>query len=152
MSIESIKLDTQQKEILGCAILKSYLIAGGIEVASPERDNGIDLIAYKFHNSFNAFPIQMKSSANESFSINKKYESIPGLWMAYVWHIQDPQRSSVYFMKYNDAIEIGNQMGWTKTDSWNIKGEYSNSSPGGVLKKLIIPYKMDVSKLRDVLK
>ena len=54
--------------------------------------------------------------------------------------------------KYADALAIGETMGWTKTDSWNVKGEYANSSPGENLKALIALHKIEVSKLRDVFK
>ena len=43
-----IQLDSQQVEILGRNLIKASLIEAGIEVATPERDNGIDLIAYRW--------------------------------------------------------------------------------------------------------
>lgn len=39
-------LDTQQLELIGRSLLVGELLRDGLEVALPERDRGIDLIAY----------------------------------------------------------------------------------------------------------
>ena len=133
---KQMQLDTQQKERLGLAILKSALIADNIEIATPERDNGIDLIIYKWgrDSGFKSAPVQMKSASDKSFSIDKGYELIPNLFMAYVWNILRPSDAVIYFMSYQHSVQIGNEMGWTNTKSWTEDGEYSTTAPS---KKLI---------------
>src|SRR5689334_7125323 len=80
-------LDSQQVEILGCNRIKAALIEAGLEVATPERDNGIDLIVYRWSAEaaqFDACPVQIKAARDFSFGIDAKYERIPGLVMAFV--------------------------------------------------------------------
>jgi hypothetical protein len=38
------KLDSQQVELVGTALLRTHLLADGIELAEPIRDRGVDLI------------------------------------------------------------------------------------------------------------
>lgn len=59
-------LDAQQTEIVGRNLLISALVASGVEVARPERDRGVDLIAYldlESERGFQAMPVQLKASA-----------------------------------------------------------------------------------------
>lgn len=83
--------DTQLVELAGRNWLASELMQAGIEVARPERDRGIDLIAYLDRDvrigKFIACPIQMKAAQRQVFSIDPKYAKIPGLLLAYVWHL-----------------------------------------------------------------
>ena len=85
----SMNLDSQAVEILGRNALVNSLLAAGIEVARPERDHGIDLLAYLDTDiesgRFSAVPIQMKASRGGTFSLSRKYERFPDLVMAYVW-------------------------------------------------------------------
>lgn len=58
--------DSQLTELSGRHFLIAQLVAGGLEVAVPVRDRGIDLIAYLDLSAetqqFVACPIQMKAS------------------------------------------------------------------------------------------
>lgn len=132
-------MDTQQVEILGTSILKSFLIAGDVEVAKPERDNGIDLIAFYCRElrAFTAVPIQIKSASHKCFSIDRKYQNIPNLWMAYTWNVINPEYAEVYLMEYASAIYIGDQMGYTSSPTWINTGKYSTSSPSVQLINMI---------------
>ena len=60
------KPDTQLVELASKSWLASELIRSGIEVARPERDRGLDLIAYVDRDvrvgNFVASPIQMKAA------------------------------------------------------------------------------------------
>jgi hypothetical protein len=47
--VECIAVDSQTVEIIGRNFLVSQLVRDGVEVARPERDHGIDLIAYSHH-------------------------------------------------------------------------------------------------------
>ena len=64
------EMDTQVIEILGRNRLVDELLLAGLEVALPERDRGIDLIAYvdlvDSAASFAAVPIQMKAASARS--------------------------------------------------------------------------------------
>ena len=69
-------MDTQQIEIIGRGLLTAHLIEGGVEVARPERDRGVDLIAYvdTLPGGFAACPIQMKAFTDRAFAIWRKYD------------------------------------------------------------------------------
>ncbi len=85
--LDSDPSDSQLVEIAGKHLLISRLVAAGYEVAEPIRDKGIDLIVYRQDKSFNAFPIQMKASTQEAFSLDRKYAKFPNLCIAYVWNV-----------------------------------------------------------------
>jgi hypothetical protein len=76
-------MDSQQIEIVGRNFLVNELLRGGVEVARPERDRGVDLIAY-LDSPFCAVPIQMKAATGEVLSVHAKYEKLPDLLLAYV--------------------------------------------------------------------
>lgn len=141
------KVDTQVVELLGRNLLVSELLQARLEVAIPERDRGIDLIAYQDLNpasgKFTACPVQMKASSGEGFSITRKYEKFANLIMAFVWNITDPQKSKTYAMTYPSAKNIAKEMGWTKTASWTEKGHYTTSKPSDKLKKLLQNHRME---------
>ena len=90
-------MDGQTVEIIGRNYLVSMLVRDGLEVARPERDRGVDLIAYldleKTGGSFTACPIQMKAATRSSFSLFQKYTKFSRLLLAYVWHVQNPDEA-----------------------------------------------------------
>lgn len=139
-------MDTQVIELLGRSRLISELLRAGLEVAIPERDRGIDLIAYldleSQVSSFVAKPIQMKASSRQSFSVYRKYGELRDLILAFVWNLEDPKRAVTYAMTYPEAVAVADRMGWTKTASWREHGGYVTSRPGNRLVKLLAPYKM----------
>jgi hypothetical protein len=138
-------LDTQVVELLGRQRLLSELLRDGLEVASPARDRGIDLIAYAdlSHqvDRFAARPIQMKASTTRAFSVARKYERFADLILAYVWHVDDPVQAVTYAMTYPQAKALADALGWTKTPSW-AAGEYSTSKPSQHLVQLLESYRM----------
>lgn len=81
-------MDPQVVELLGRNRLTDEILRGGLEVAHPSRDRGIDLIAYADIDtnvpSFIARPIQMKAASVQSFGINQKYKKFPNLLIAFV--------------------------------------------------------------------
>jgi len=99
-------LDTQRKELVGRAALEAELIKHGFEVARPYRDKGIDLIAYLDEPSslFFARPIQLKAASATPFGLDRKYEKIGGIVLAYVWNIFDTPR--FFLMNYKEAEAI----------------------------------------------
>lgn len=70
--------DTQLTEIFGRNRLINDLLLSGVEVATPVRDRGVDLIAYvdlyEQIGRFAAVPIQIKAATQRSFTIDRKYE------------------------------------------------------------------------------
>jgi hypothetical protein len=117
-----VELDKQVVELLGRERLIGELLRDGLEVAVPARDRGVDLIAYadlsKQVTRFSSRPIQMKASSTRAFGVDRKYDRIADLILAYVWHIDNPQAAVTYALSYAEAVRIAEVMGWTKTDSW----------------------------------
>ena len=138
------KLDTQIIELLGRNRLIDDILRGGLEVAAPARDSGIDLIVFSTgvsdKSKFCARPIQLKASSKEAFGIHQKYEKFPDMLIAHVWHVNTREDIKVYVMSYLEAIQIGEAMGWTDTSSWKNGKAYTTSSPSQELKNLMLPF------------
>lgn len=137
-------MDTQTVEIIGRNILINQLVKGGIEVAQPIRDRGIDLIAYldlEDSNNFISTPIQLKASIQASFGIQDKYSKISNLLLVFVWGLIEASQVQIFALTYQEALEIANAMGWTKTASWT-KGSYITTAPSKKLTLLLKTYKM----------
>jgi len=148
------KGDSQLTEIAGKHLLISRLVAAGFEVAEPLRDKGIDLVVYRDGEGgkdFAAYPIQLKASSHQSFSLDKKYERFPRLLIAYVWNVQAPERSDVYALTFRDALQVMEKKGYTKTDSWTKRGYYFVRSAGPQLRDLLEPYKMTTERWQEKL-
>jgi hypothetical protein len=151
---EPSKPDSQLTEIAGKHLLISRLVAAGFEVAEPLRDKGIDLVVYRDGEGgkdFAAYPIQLKASSHESFSLDKKYERFPRLLIAYVWNVQAPERSDVYALTFSDALQVMEKKGYAKTYSWTKKGYYFVRSAGSELKEILEPYKMTTERWQEKL-
>jgi len=144
-SDRSPRRDTQLTEIAGRHLLISQLVASGIEVATPLRDKGVDLIAYHEVGGeeprFAACPIQLKCSSAEGFSLDKKYRSVSSLLLAYVWHVADPLKASIFALTYTEAFGVLEAHRFTNTPSWE-KGRYSISKPGKSLIAMLENYRM----------
>ena len=152
--LELSKPDSQLTEIAGKHLLISRLVAAGLEVAEPLRDKGIDLVVYRDGDGgkdFAAYPIQLKASSHESFSLDRKYERFSRLLIAYVWNVQDPERSDVYALTFSDAMQVMEKKGYAKTDSWTRKGYYFVRSAGAELKEILEPYKMTTERWQEKL-
>ena len=136
-------MDSKLVELIGRNWLTAELLHVGLEVATPVRDRGIDLIAYAdlgvAVDRFVARPIQLKAATGRSFSIGRKYEKFPGLLLAYVWGLNNLTSTRCYLMSHEESLAIGDAMGWTKTASWK-KGYYVSNSPSEKLIDLLAPY------------
>jgi len=139
-------VDSQVTELLGRNRLLDELLRAGLEVALPERDRGIDLIAYadldSKVSSFVARPIQMKASTRAHFSISRKYEKFPDLILAFVWHLGSTEGARTYALFYDEALAIGEMLGWTATPSWTERGGYSTQRPSQELIALLEGHRM----------
>ena len=134
--------DSQLVEIAGKHLLIARLVAAGYEVAEPIRDKGIDLIVYRDQLNFRAYPVQMKASTQEAFSLDRKYAKFPNLLIAYVWNVNSPEQSEIYMLKFSDALRVLEEKGYAKTDSWTKNGYYFVRNAGRELKSLLQPYRM----------
>jgi len=144
-------MDGQLVELAGRNWLTNQILLGGLEVARPERDRGIDLIAYtdidKKLGRFVACPIQMKAATQTVFSLNPKYEKFPSLLLVYVWYLYDSAKTCCYALTYQEAFDLAFRVGWTKTDSWltggrNQRPGYSKTRVGRKLQELLSPFQM----------
>jgi hypothetical protein len=148
------KPDSQLVELAGKNWLASELMRAGIEVARPERDRGIDLIAYldrdKRAGRFIARPIQMKAASRARFSLYPKYAKFRGLLLAYVWNLgaENPSAIKCFVLTYREALGILRQMGYAKTHTWK-KGaasgqrRYVVNKPPKKLVGLLSKYEMN---------
>lgn len=158
MKPQSTRIDTQLVELAGRNWLASELLRAGIEVARPERDRGVDLIAYidldmRIKN-FVACPIQMKAATGSIFSLDPKYAKFPHLILAYVWNLGVSSDTKCFALTYAEAYRLAVTMGWTKTASWQHGGNggrrgYSTTAPSKRLRKLLDRYEMDSEKWRS---
>lgn len=135
----------------------NQLLLDDIEVARPERDRGVDLIAYidlDEANGFVACPIQMKASITRSFSIQKKYDRFSRLLLVFVWGLAEHDQPEVYALTQAESLAVAGEMGWLETASWREGGIYSNTRPGVRLRTLLARYRMQrgawKAKIRDV--
>lgn len=143
---QDLGMDTQTIELIGRHRLASELLQAGLEVAFPARDRGVDIIAYadldRQLGQFVAKPIQMKAASQRSFGIWKKYLKIHELVLSFVWNLDGSRDPETYALTCEEAIAIGEAMGWTHTASWKEKGGYSTTRPGVKLCRLLSAYRM----------
>ena len=147
----AVKLDTQQIEILGRNRVKAALIEAGLEVATPERDNGVDLIAYRWNakDLFSAVPMQLKTATAFSFAVDRKYERIPNLVMAFVMDVREDAHS-IYALTYRDALGIAKKLGWTRTASWRKGRLYRVGHESKRIEELLAPHEMKTDRWVDL--
>jgi hypothetical protein len=138
-------MDSQTVEIIGRNLLVSWLVRDGLEVAKPERDHGVDLVAYldldETGGGFVACPIQMKAASAASFSLFRKYDRFARLMLVHVWYVHEPERACAYALSYPEALGVADEMGWTATASWDRSG-YSTTRPSQRLLRMLEPFRM----------
>jgi hypothetical protein len=124
--------DGQLIEIANTHRAITSALEAGLDVARPERDDGIDLIIYSRKGGpWKSVPVQIKSR----FNIQKKYENRPGLVMCFVCG------ETIYALTHEQAIEIGMTRGYTDTASWNKPDGSYSCIVGGALAQDLEPYK-----------
>jgi hypothetical protein len=130
-------------------MLVGVLLRDGLEVARPERDRGVDVIAYidlpESGGWFVACPIQMKAYSGAGFSVEAKYQRFPGLLIAHLWNVADPATFDSYCLTYQESLDVANQMAWTATASWK-SGAYSTTNPSRRLRGFLGRHKMEPGK------
>lgn len=145
-------MDTQSVEIIGRNSLVDQLLRAGLEVALPLRDRGVDLLVYsdlsEDRPDFQARPIQMKASSERGYGIHRKYHKFADLLIVHVWNVRCEDEIVVYATTYEEAVKIGDAMGWTATASWIEKDAYSTRAPSKRLMELLAPYVMTPERWR----
>lgn len=138
--------DTQVTEIFGRNRLVNDLLLSGVEVATPARDRGVDLIAYvdidEQSGRFTAVPIQIKAATQRWFSIDRKYAQFPNLLLAFVWGVGKPESSTIYALTYVESLGVGKAMGWLETKSWTERGLYTTTAPSEKVLGLLSSYEV----------
>ena len=134
--VSANQMDTQMIEIMG----RNRLI------------DEIDLIAYvdlaDQVTAFLACPIQMKAASGRSFSISRKHEKFANLIYAYVWGLSATEEAVTYALTYQEAVAVGDAMGYTVTPSWKA-GAYSTQRPSKKLVALLEPHRMTPESWRQ---
>jgi hypothetical protein len=142
-------VDTQLQEIRGRNVLVNELIRGGLEVARPERDTGIDLIAFIQHaEGFLACPIQLKASVKRSFIVHRKYKSFPTMLHAFVWRLDDVPE--VIAMTWMDLRAFAERYGWDTKKSWAKYNYWRVPDAKGALLAELQQFRMDTAPERWV--
>jgi len=143
-------MDTQQIEIVGRSAVISQLTQAGIEVATPERDNGIDLIGFvNSEDHLRMIPMQLKCSLKTSFSIDKKYQKFKDILLVYVWYCAT-EKPEVFALTYQQVVKEVSKKSWIHTNSWIKNGLYSTSKASKDLCKSLEKYKMTPEKWKKV--
>jgi len=146
--------DTQITELAGRHYLISQLLAGGVEVASPVRDRGIDLIAYvdrvNDQPEFFACPIQLKANIEARFGIGKKYEKVRNLLMVYAWKVSTPV-PELYALTYQEVVELLESRNHTKTQSWIKEGGGYSLNVNDTWREILQPFRMKPEAWQDTI-
>jgi hypothetical protein len=134
-------MDAETLSVVGRNRLIEQLLQGGVDVAVPLRDNGIDLIAYNdSRDGFVVCPIQVKASAGRSFSIDQKLEKIPNLIHAFVWGV-GTEHTGVFALTHHEALGVADAMGYTLTQAWQ-RGLYTTQQPSKSLVEHLERFRM----------
>jgi hypothetical protein len=104
--------------------------------------------------NFLACPIQMKAATGAVFSLTPKYAKFPRLILAYVWNLGDSTKTKCFALTYAEALAVADEMGYTKTDSWQTGGRnkipgYSTTALSARLRELLAPFEMNPEKWRN---
>jgi hypothetical protein len=139
------EIDTQAVEVIGRCKIIELLFRARVEVARPERDHGVDLIAYIDHQKgpqpLIVRPIQLKVASHEQFSIDDKYASITNLIIIFIWHVREVEKCDIYALTHPETLSVVPKS-WTHSDAW-IKGHYyTQNRPSKELKERLERYRI----------
>jgi len=110
-------------------MLEARLIEEGFEVARPNRDRGIDLIAYLDRTGaghFAAVPIQMKASEGTRIGAWRKFKRTDDLVVVYVWNVTS-EKPRFFIMSAKEAVALipktskHGGWSWPKAPRWLVK-------------------------------
>jgi hypothetical protein len=135
-------LDSQQVEVVGRALVTVELTQDGLEVARPERDAGIDLIAFR-RDPWGAVPIQLKVLSKPGFNFDPKYEHHSGLIFIYVWR----DCSEFYALTWKQADKLITSLGYTRDSN----GRWVTSAASAELKSALADFRVTAGGWADAL-
>ncbi len=133
----------------GIRIFESQVREAGLHLVEPSKKNGIDYFVCSETQSDDekaSFPVKLKTSIHEVFSLHKKESVIPRLLVAYVWHAKEPKESEVYALTYDEALRIVKRKPYVSSKSWIDEGGYSVTHAGAELKEMLKEYRMTPKK------
>lgn len=128
----------------GIRIFESQLRQAGLRLCEPAKKNGVDYLIYEEASSEDkaSYPVKIKTSTHEVFSLYKSESRIPRLLVTYVWHAHNPAESEVYALTYSEALEIVKKKPYMTSKSWKEDGGYSVTHAGAELKEMLRAYRM----------
>jgi len=135
----------------GMRIFESQVRKAGLRLVEPSNKNGIDYLIFsetQVDAERASFPVKLKTSIHEVFSLYKKDSRIPRLLVAYVWHAKQPEASEVYALTYGEALQIVKSKPYSSSKSWIDEGGYSVTHAGAELKEMLKEYRMTPKKWR----
>jgi hypothetical protein len=59
--------------------------------------------------------------------------------------LHDLNQTITYALTYKQAFDIAEEIGWTRTNSWQ-RGSYANTRPGAKIISMLEPHKMTSEK------
>jgi hypothetical protein len=133
----------------GIRIFESQVRAAGLRLVEPSKKNGIDYFIRSETQTGEeraSFPVKLKTSIHEVFSLYKKESRIPRLLVAYVWHAKEPKASEVYVLTYDEALQIVKSKPYSTSKAWIVEGGYSVTHAGTELKEMLKKYRMMTPK------
>ena len=136
----------------GMRIFESQVREAGLRLVEPSKKNGIDYILYsntQADKKETSFPVNLKTSIHEVFSLYKKESRIPRLLVTYVWHAKEPKASEVYALTYDEALQIVKRKPYFSSRAWIDEGGYSVTHAGAELKEMLKEYRMTPKNWRQ---
>jgi hypothetical protein len=136
----------------GMRIFESQVRKAGLRLVEPSKKNGIDYFICsetQADEESASFPVKLKTSIHEVFSLYRKESRIPRLLVAYVWHAKEPEASEVYALTYEEALQIIKSKPYFSSKAWIDEGGYSVTHAGAELKEMLKEYRMTPRKWRQ---
>src|SRR3546814_15742486 len=81
----------------------------------------------------------MKASQGRTFSLSEKYSRFPGLIMAFVWDVNEAERTEIYALSYNEAHQVAQDSGWLDTASWTDGKHDVTNKPSTAIAERLAP-------------
>lgn len=129
----------------GKRIFVSQVEAAGLKIAEPLRDENVDYLIYwigQENQNMLSCAVKVKASTHKYFSLSKTDLRSPHSLLAYVWQADSPENSRIYALSYQEALQILENKGFTKTDAWTVLGGYSRTHVGPELEEMLESYRM----------
>jgi hypothetical protein len=147
-------LDLSTRE-MGKRFFESQLRMAGLGWEEPDRAEDFDYLVFPHAGNgarLAPYEVQLKTSANETFSLHKTDVHSPRSVIAYVWRAQSPQDSVIYALSYDEAFRIIQTKRYVNTRSWKELGGYSVTHAGSELKQMLAPFRMSPESWQQKLK